>query len=126
MNLPNVLLWLGAAFFAGYGLAFIFAPEAMAVFVTGSAPSGASAMIDFRATYGGMTLGVGLILGICARTPDYSRLGLQALAISMATMASGRSVGIALDGSPNAMMLLFLALEIIVLSLSLLGLRKTP
>jgi len=119
----NLLVSLGAAFFVVYGVAFILAPTAMASFVTGAAPTHPTSMIDFRATYGGMTLGVGLILAICARTPAYSRLGLQSLAIAMGAMATGRVVGIVLDGEPNAMMFIYLALEFVVLALSLLGLR---
>ena len=69
----NLLVVLGAAFFIVYGVAFIFAPTAMASFITGAAPAHPSSMIDFRATYGGMTLGVGLILAICALIRPTSR-----------------------------------------------------
>lgn len=120
----NILVSLGAAFFVLYGVAFIFAPAAMALFVTGAAPTHASSMIDFRATYGGMTVGLGLIFAICARTPSYSRLGLQGLAISMAAMASGRIVGMVVDGQPNNMMFIYLGLEIVVLAVTLLALRS--
>ncbi len=120
----NILVSVGAAFFVLYGVAFIFAPTAMAVFITGAAPTHPSSMIDFRATYGGMTVGLGLVLAICARTPAYSRHGLQGLAISMAAMASGRVVGMVLDGEPNTMMLIYLGLEIVVLVVTLLALRS--
>ena len=62
MNLERFIVVLAAGFFLLYGLAFSIAPAAVALFVTSSAPTGASALVDFRATYGGMTLAVGVAI----------------------------------------------------------------
>lgn len=66
MNLGSVLIRLNAAFFVVYGLAFVVAPEAVGRAITGSAPGTPSGVIDMRATYGGMTVAVGLALALQA------------------------------------------------------------
>jgi hypothetical protein len=60
--MASTLIWLNAGIFVIYGLAFIVAPKAVAIFFTGGSPSTPAAMTDFRATYGGMTVVVGLLL----------------------------------------------------------------
>ena len=117
------LIWLNAGFFALYGLGFVLAPELLATTITEGAPQTSSAMIDFRATYGGMSIAVGLVLAALARDPSTHRLGLRAVAATMLCMASGRTVGIVLDGDPNVWMWIYLAGELAVAAAAVAALR---
>lgn len=46
-------LWIVSAFFVVFGLGFIVAPIELARIKTGTAPIGASAIMDIRAAHGG-------------------------------------------------------------------------
>ena len=118
------LLWLNVAFFVVYGLLFVFVPELVATTITGSAPQGSSSMIDFRATYGGMTIAVGLVLAALARDPALHATGLNSVLVVMLCMATGRTFGIVLDGDPNGWMWLFLAGELATAAAAFLSLRS--
>ena len=109
-----ILIWLNAAFFVFYGLLFVVAPEIVATTITEGAPQTPPARIDFRATYGGMTIAVGLLLAAFARDPALHRVGLRGVLVVMLCMAGARTIGIVTDGGPNAWMWLFLAGELAV------------
>lgn len=100
-----------------FGLGFAFAPEALADLVTGDAPTAASAVTDMRATYGGVAIGLGLFYGLCARRPEWVRLGLIASLMVVASIGATRLGGIVADGSPNAFMVIFLASELLSVGL---------
>ena len=125
MKLDVTFLWLNALFFVAYGLAFAFAPTFLSELVTGAAPATPSALADARATYGGMTIGVGVIFGLCARSASTRTLGLWAIAAVMFFMAAGRTLGIAQDGSVNALMFVYLGAEIIVMTIALWAQRTS-
>jgi len=103
-----------AAVFALYGIAFLLAPERAAWLVTEAVPGSASAVIDVRATYGGMSVAVGALLFALAADPGLVRKGLLGVILLMAGMAAGRICGIALDGPANRVMWAYLVLEIAV------------
>ena len=112
-RIASAVVWVAGLFFVLYGLAFTLAPYDMAAWVTGDAPGTPSAAIDMRATYGGMSVAVGLtilLLGLRAATVS---LALLITAIVLLAMAATRLLGIALDGSPNGLMLLYLVLEVV-------------
>ena len=67
MKFPTVLLWINAAFFLVFGALFLVAPGVFAELLTGATPATTNALIDIRATYGGMALGIGLFFAFCAR-----------------------------------------------------------
>lgn len=121
MDFARFLVWLNCVLFVGFGLGFMLAPEALAALVTGSAPATSSAMIDMRATYGGLALGLATLFGLCARDPRYVRLGLQGVLSVMVALVVGRLLGIALDGSPNIFMFVLLAAEVVMAGLSVLA-----
>lgn len=126
MSSGSIFVKLNAVFFVVYGLAFVVAPEALGLAITGSAPESPSGMIDLRATYGGMTIALGVMLGWLGRSKATQRLGLHAVALVMLCMASGRVVGLVVDGNANNMMYAFLAAEIMVLSFALWSARSAP
>ena len=106
-----------------YGLLFIVFPqEALQMLVQGKV-STRSELIDLRATYGGMMIGLGLLLFILANNVSTIKIGLLAVFILMLCMALGRIVGIVIDGEPNQLMYIYLALELLACALSWLLLR---
>jgi hypothetical protein len=126
MRLARLLLWLNAIVFVIYGIGFVLAPASLAEFVTGSSPETSSGLMDMRATYGGLCLAIGLAFAWFARHDATVRTGLVVVAIVMACMAGGRTLGFVVDGGPNTLMILYLALEFLVVTLALWALRGLP
>ncbi len=124
MKFQHTLLWIACLFFIVYGLGFTLLPQSLAILITNAAPQSSSGLIDMRATYGGMSIAVGLIFGLMLREPTTVRLGVISIILMMAGMAGGRLIGIVIDGNPNWVMYLYLGLEILVIILSLVSLRS--
>ena len=122
MKLDTFVIYLAAGFFIAYGIVFMLAPVAMSGLVTGSAPEGVSALVDFRATYGGMTLAVGLAILYLHRA-TYTRASLVLVAMLLSCMALGRVIGLVVDGSGNVLMYVYLVLEIAGSALALLAMK---
>ena len=123
MKLDTFVIYLAAGFFIAYGIVFMLAPVAMSGLVTGSAPEGVSAMVDFRATYGGMTLAVGLAILYLHRA-THTRASLVLVAMLLSCMALGRVIGLIVDGSGNVLMYVYLVLEIAGSALALLAMKN--
>jgi hypothetical protein len=124
MAFPVVLLWIDAVLFVGFGLGFVAAPAQLADLILGAAPTTASALIDMRATYGGVAIGTGLFFALCAARPQWLRPGLVASLLVVGALETSRVIGILADGSPNAFMLLFLAFEVLFTGLTVAALRQ--
>lgn len=124
MKFPTSLLWLNSVLFAVFGSSFIAAPELFAKVITGAIPGTSSALIDMRATYGGMGLGIGLFFGFCARRPATVELGLYASLFVLGTTAIARLAGFAADGAPNVFMLLLVSAELLFVVLIVAALRQ--
>ena len=112
-----------ALVFLGYGMGFVFVPEPLLRAVVGEVPVASSAWIDMRATYGGLSLGVGLLLAVLSIRTETLRTGTLGVLFLMAGMAGGRTVGMVVDGSPNGYMMLYLLLEIVTAALAVWTLR---
>ena len=125
MRFPTILLWINAALFLVFGAGFIVAPGFLAQLITGATPSTTSALIDLRATYGGMALGLGLFWGFCARRQRTVRIGLMASLLVLLGIALGRLIGMVVDGSPNTFMFALLAAELLFIGLIAVALRRT-
>ena len=126
MKLPSILLWVNAACFLIFGAAFLIAPSAMARLLTGITPTAPNVLIDIRATYGGMALGIGLFFAFCARQSKTWRIGLIASLLVASGIVFGRLAGIAVDGSPNAAMIALLAGDSLFIVLFAIALRRFP
>ena len=123
MTFERFVIYLAAGFFLLYGLAFTLAPVAMSTLVTGSAPAGVSAMVDFRATYGGMTIAVGLAL-FYLHAIKQNRACLVIVMIVLLSMAASRTLGLIVDGSGNVFMYLYLVLEVLGSALAGIAMRR--
>lgn len=77
-----------------------------------------------RATYGGMTLGLGVLFGLSARDPRTVRLGVWGIIVVMMCMAGARLFGMLKDGTPNQIMYIYLAAEIVMMMVAYWALRR--
>lgn len=118
MNLNKLFIAVFALFFVAYGVVFIGWPNTMLHWVTGGAVDTQSGVIDLRATYGGMSLAVGVLLWWLAQSASLHLLGLKFIRLLMLMMAFGRLIGLIVDGNPNWVMWLYLSLEIIAVVIS--------
>jgi hypothetical protein len=82
-----------------------------------------TALVDFRATYGGMLVGIGIFFIICLKE-TYIRLGLNLQSLSLGGLAFGRLVGLALDGMPKPLIIYFLIAEIAAVILAVVALWR--
>lgn len=105
------VLFTGTVFFV-YGLFFVYSPIYMLNTVIDGEITTASGITDIRATYGGMSAAIGIILCILAIRHSTLRLGLISAAILNCCMATTRLLGIIIDGDTNAHMYGYLVLEI--------------
>ena len=124
MRFAKGLLLASALIFVFVGAAFLLIPEQYARVLELSAPT-AMARTDVRATYGGLELGIGIFLIICVIRSEWLRPGLCALGLATGGFATGRMIGILIEGTVNRLMLGFLVLEIIVTFLSFVFLHRS-
>lgn len=124
MTVSQWVIRLNAVFFVVYGLVFMFMPETVLYWVTGSSLNTPSAIIDTRASYGGMSLAIGLLLHYFSIKDVYQKLGLIFVILIMGNMALGRSLGMLTDGDANPIMWLYLIGELITLFVAAFLLKK--
>lgn len=110
--MAKVLAWLTGLFFVLYGGAFTLFPLEMATMITGDHPSNSTGLIDLRATYGGMSVAVGVAIILVVRAEMMS-LALLLTGVVLLAMACGRVLGMVIDGEPNALMYIYLAAEVV-------------
>jgi hypothetical protein len=118
-----VLLAIGAGFVA-FGVAFLLAPAKVAGFADLST-TGKNGLIELRAFYGGIELGLGAYFAIAALRSSWHVPALWAAFMAMLGVVGARIYGISVEGSAGAMIYVFLAVEIAALVLAVFGLAKT-
>ena len=85
-----------------------------------------SAVIDFRATYGGLEIGLAVFFAICALRNSWLRPGLVAQVVSLGGFAFGRIIGLILNGTPQPIIYYLLVAEFAGCVLGLFALVKEP
>ena len=125
MKISSIVIWLAGGFFVLYGMAFSIAPSLMANVTTGSIPSTVSGLVDFRSTYGGMTVAVGVMIFYLARYASPLH-GLRMTYVVLLGMATTRVVGFMVDGATNELMYLYLAAELVGAGLAMFAARSEP
>lgn len=119
MGRPILLISVVATL--GLGVAFLTMPERMLAPV--NLPLDApEARAEIRAFYGGFQLGVGLFLLWCWAIRKRVRTGLILATLIWTGSTIGRVAGIASDPDQNAMIFVFLALDILGALVSGVGL----
>jgi hypothetical protein len=126
VKLKTTILWLNAMLFIAYGLGFALIPETLGQLLVGDAPDTTSAVIDMRATYGGMTIGLGIVFALLAAREEFVSVGLKGVIAVMALMAGTRLLGIVVDGQHNSVMTLYLIAEVLMALVATWALRKEP
>ena len=120
-----MLTLIGAGFFVVYGVLFSTLPATFSALVTDSLPASSSSLIDMRATYGGMSIAVGIVLVMLSSNKETLRQAVVMLFLLMVCMASTRTIGMVADGDPNLVMYVYLILEVIAAALCLSWLTVT-
>jgi len=114
MRFGKLLCIVNALIFIIYGLFYIFVPAEISFYVTESIPTTVSGLIDMRATYGGMAVAVGLVLGYLSLKNETLPTAILILLVYMLAMAAGRVLGLVVDGAANNKMYYYLISEIII------------
>ena len=95
-NFPVIVLVLAGLGFAGFGAWLVVDPGGLArVDIVASAPQG---LVELRAFYGGMELGLGLFLLACAARPEWREAGLWLVLLANGATGLARVAGIAAAG----------------------------
>ena len=98
----RLTLWLVAAPLLGLGAYLLLDPDGMTRM--GLPVAGLRWRIDVRAVYGGLELGAGLFLALCARRPAWARPGLRAALLLYGPTGAGHLLGNLVDGVDPGML----------------------
>jgi len=124
LKLAKFILWLNSGLFLLFGLGFLLLPAYLSSLITDTVPGTTSGLVDMRAVYGGMSLGVAIIFALLAKA-QYFRLGAQAILAVMLAFAISRMIGIAIDGMPNLIILIMLGTELLMALLAGIAICQT-
>jgi Domain of unknown function (DUF4345) len=117
------LLWINSVLFLVFGVLFLLIPNVVSSFVTGGTFTTPDSIIDVRATYGGITIGLGIFMASCARNPEHVFVGLKSALMIMISIATARLIGILIEGSANIYMFALLGLEVVFIFLLVKAVR---
>jgi hypothetical protein len=95
---PTVVLALCALGFLGFGLWLLVDPAA-ALAKIGINAGSAVGLVELRALYGGMELGLGLFLAWCALRPEWRQAGLWLVLLANGGAGLARVLAIGLGGA---------------------------
>ncbi len=108
---PSAVLWLSAVVFVITGAVFTVMPQSMFADIGLIVPDG-SPVTELRAVYGGLEVGLGLFLVVCAwRGGVATELGLLLSFLSFLGLAAYRVVGMFVEGPQVALMSTLLLME---------------
>ncbi len=124
--MAKLITWGCGLFFIAYGIGFVFFPELLSQWITESVPETSSGVTDMRATYGGMSVAMGLTILLLAMHEGQLTLALLVTGLVLWSMAIGRIIGMVIDGEPNWVMTIYLVTECLFggLALWLFGVEK--
>jgi hypothetical protein len=124
MRIDSLALALGGLGFLGFGAVMLVAPQTAMAALGLNLPDGVPTT-EIRAFYGGLELGLGVLLLAAMRKVQYRRAGLLLGAVSYGAVASARVIGMLVDGSGGGFLLSALAVEA-TLALLFLAALRTP
>ena len=122
MKFSVLVLLLNGVFALLFGIAMVLFPDSMFEMATGDSLGTASALIDVRAVYGGLSIGLGMWQLFCAL--GEVRLGLLSAVFAYFGIVMARIFGLLASHPANQTMYIFLAMEIAFLLLNLLAWQK--
>ena len=106
----RIVLALSSLAFAVFGVLYCLNPVGMASKV-GISLGGGGAIIDVQGMYGGLEIGLGCFLALCAMRIDRVRIGLLAGAFALGGIALSRTLAIARFGMPDSSVAMLLGLD---------------
>lgn len=124
MKVGKIICLINAIIFLVYGILYFIMPTDMSAYVTKSIPTTASALIDMRATYGGMSIATGLVIGLLGLRNETLHSAVWILMIFMISMASGRMIGIIYEAEANDKMYVYLISEVLIALICAVWLSK--
>ncbi len=115
-TLTKAFIALNVLVFVSFGLVFIFAPVyfASTVEIELSSPT---ALADFRAIYGGLSLSVGLFFALGLFRPALVLPVLWLIAASSLALALSRFYSVIASGTPALPIFAFAALELVAFAI---------
>ena len=124
-TLATAVLVLGGLGFLGFGGWLVTDPAGglAGVHIAATAPAG---LVELRAFYGGLELGLGAFLLACAARPDWRRPGLWLTALGNGGIGLTRLAGIALSGVFTPFFAYALVWELGFTALAALALWRRP
>lgn len=117
----QLLLMCQGIVFVGIGGLFLLWPMWLSAFVSISLPN-STALVDFRAVYGGLQCGVGSFLLICAWQRQWLMHGLLACVCCFGGLALARGFSLLLTPTSTSINLVLLLAEILGLCVGFIGL----
>lgn len=114
MTARSVILGLNALMFIVFGLGFIFAPAAVTPMFLGVAAPDGDLLVDMRATYGGLSLAVGLYMAFCTLCRPHLYLGLMLSLLIYGALLVARGIAILAEASVGQAMYQSLVLELVM------------
>ncbi len=123
MRLARILLALNAAMFLALGVWVLFAPATVAAFVALDLSS-PTARAEFMAFYGGLEIGFGLFLAVCATRATWLKPGLAALGLALLFTGAARALGIATGGPVQANLVQFMVFELACAPVCFIAMRR--
>ncbi|HSJ95551.1 MAG TPA: DUF4345 family protein [Myxococcota bacterium] len=119
----RLVLAAGALAFAAPGACFLLWPDRFAALL-GIAHAGSLARSDVRAVFGGLELGVGVVLAACALRRERRADGLALLLATAGAMLAARLLSLARDGSPGPLGAALGAIETLLVVSAAVGWRR--
>ncbi|MCO4745271.1 MAG: DUF4345 family protein [Proteobacteria bacterium] len=108
---PSILVMLSALVYAGIGL-FCLVDPVTALDPVGLAPTSDLGMVEARAMYGGLQLGMGAFLIWTLGTPERTRIGLVAATLSIGGLGLARLLSYGLAPTEGIVMPLLFSIEL--------------
>lgn len=110
MTFARVFLWLFGAVFLVFGLVALVNPGAM-IGPAGIEAGAAGALAEVRAVYGGLQIGLALLLVWSALDPSRYASGLLAYGLILGSVGDCRALGLLIEGTHTPFHLIALAFE---------------
>lgn len=107
----RTLIWLNIPVYLAIGLAALLAPTWLAGLV-GIQLEGPTALADFRAMYGGLSLGAGFTMLVGVRRDAWLQPLLALVGLCSLELALGRAYSWAVSGTPEPIIFVMMGLEV--------------
>ncbi|QBY05435.1 DUF4345 domain-containing protein [Thalassotalea sp. HSM 43] len=112
MALDKAFVMVMALAFLLFAVAFILAPEYALTLTTGQTLTSATAIVDLRATYGGLSLAIAILLFWLLAKQQLLPIALIAVLTLMLAMAATRLIGLLLMPDAAIIMYVYFILEV--------------